>query len=460
MNTKRTKLLLVPVVVPVIAIAIAVGLSSCRVMNGYGSPVADTDGIYRVEDTGDTTTIAHMPWNVYFADTCLHALIAEGLEGNFDLLIASARIQQAEAALTTANAAYFPTASLVGQLTHSEPKDNRNTNFNLGVAVQWEADLRGKLNSQARARYAQLLNSHAYRHLVQTSLIANIATSYYTLMALDEQLRITGETIELLKESSATMQHLMDAGLLNAAAVEQSKALLYNTQISIPGLESRIRQIENTLSVMVGRKAGEIERQNIRIQNLPGQLKYGLPAQLLSHRPDVRQAELNFRSAFEMKNAARAALYPSITLNVNAGTAIESFFRPENILINIIGGITQPIFAGNQLRGQLKIAKAQQEEALLNFKKTLLSAGQEVSDILYAFESSRHKNELRAKQIEALTTAVYFTQELLKAGEANYTEVLTAEQNLLQAKIAQVNDKLEQIQAVVNLYRALGGGAG
>ncbi|MDR1937280.1 MAG: TolC family protein [Tannerellaceae bacterium] len=445
-------------------IILAAGLSSCQVMNRYQSPDPDLTGLYRGEQPGDTTTIARIPWNQYFADTCLQALISEGIRQNFDLRIAYTRIQQAEANLTIANSAYFPTASLVGQVTHNEPEARRSTQFGLGVAVQWEIDIRGKLNRQARAGYARFLNSQAYRNLIQTSLVANIATSYYTLLALDEQRRITQETIGLLEESSATMQSLMDAGLLNGAAVQQSKALLYNTQISIPGLDNRIRQLENSLSVMTGRKPGAIDRQNIRIQYVPEEMKYGVPAQLLSHRPDVKQAELAFRSAFEMTQAAQAAFYPAVTINSGSMAAfgamtLTNFFRPENILINLIGGITQPLFAGNQLRGQLKIAKAQQEEALLNFEKAVLTAGQEVSDILYAFESSRRKDELRTSQIETLATAVYFTQELLKAGEANYTEVLTAEQNLLQAQLAQVSDKLEQIQAVVNLYRALGGGA-
>jgi NodT family efflux transporter outer membrane factor (OMF) lipoprotein len=421
------------------------GISSCQVVNRYQSPETDLAGLYREDSPGDT--IARIPWNQYFADTCLHALIEEGLAHNFDLRIASARIRQAEASLTVANSAFFPSATLVGRTVKDEP-------FTLGASVQWEIDLRGKLNRQARARYAQLLNSHAYRNLIQTSLIANIATSYYTLTALDEQLRITKETIRLLEESSETMQSLMDAGLLNGAAVEQSKALLYSTQISVPELENSIRRLENALSLMTARKPGPVDRQNIRIQNLPERLKYGVPAQLLSYRPDVRQAELNFRSAFEMTNAARAALYPAVTLSFTPA----DIFRPGQFLLSLAGSLTQPLFAGNQLRGQLKTAKAQQEEALLGFEKAMLVAGQEVSDILYAFESSKRKNELRTRQIKSLTTAVYFTQELLKAGEANYTEVLTAEKNLLQAQLAQVSDKLEQIQAAVNLYRALGGG--
>ncbi|MDR2810743.1 MAG: efflux transporter outer membrane subunit [Tannerellaceae bacterium] len=441
MHIKTIPYILVPVIV------LLAGLSSCQVLNRYQSPQTDLTDLYREGNPDDTTTIAHIPWNQYFADTCLHALIEEGLSRNFDLRIAYTRIQQAEASLLIANSAYFPTATLVGRSTDNEP-------FALGASVQWEVDIRGRLNRQARARYAQLLNSHVYRKLIQTSLVANIATSYYTLMALDEQLRITQETIRLLEESSSTMQSLMDAGLLNGAAVEQSKALLYSTQISIPGLENRIRQMENALRLMTAQKPGPIARQNIRIQNLPERLKYGVPAQLLAHRPDVRQAELNFRSAFEMKNAAQAALYPAVTLNF----ALVDIFSPGNFLTGLVGSVTQPIFAGNQLRGQLKIARAQQEEALLNFEKALLTAGQEVSDMLYAFESSGRKNELRTRQIETLSTAVYFTQELLKAGVANYTEVLTAQQNLLQAQLSQVSDKLEQIQAVVNLYRALGGG--
>jgi NodT family efflux transporter outer membrane factor (OMF) lipoprotein len=448
------------------------GLPSCQVVNKYHTPDVDLDGLYRGEQPEDTTSIASMPWNHYFTDTCLQDLIAEGLQQNHDLRMAYTRIQQAEVSLLIARSAYFPTVAIAGQATHSVLSEANgkkdvlgysSNQFRLGVAAQWELDIWGKINRQGRAAYARYLSSEAYRTLIQTSLIANIANSYYSLLALDEQLVVTKESILLLEESAATMQSLMDAGLLNAAAVEQSKALLYNTQISVPGLESRIRQLENSLSVMLGRQPGSIERLNIGIQTVPTEMKHGIPAQLLSHRPDVMQAELAFRSAFEMKNAAQAALYPSITLSsgsmIGYGAAtLSNFFRPENLLANIVGGLTQPLFAGNQLRGQVKIAKAQQEEALLNFEKTVLTAGQEVSDILYSFESSQKKNVPRSQQIRSLLTSVEFTKELLKAGEANYTEVLTAEQNLLQAQLGQVTDKLEQIQAVVNLYRALGGG--
>lgn len=307
------------------------------------------------------------------------------------------------------------------------------------------------------------LNSHAYKNLIQSSLVANIATSYYSLLALDEKLSITVETVKLLEENVETMEDLKNAGLQNGAAVEQSKSLLYSTRASIPDLESQIRQMENSICSLLGRKPGSISRASIYDQKYPDQLEYGVPVQMLAKRPDVQQAELSFRSAFELTNAAQASFYPSITLSsgsIGYGTTntLSNFFKPENIFASIIGGLTQPIFAKKQLTGNLKIAKAQQQEALLTFEQTVLNAGQEVNDILFSFDSSLKKNETREMQIEACRNSVYFTQELLKAGDANYTEVLTAEQNLLSALLTQVDDKLEQLQYSVNLYKALGGG--
>ncbi|MDR2950966.1 MAG: efflux transporter outer membrane subunit [Prevotella sp.] len=459
--------------VVLLGVILSMGFTSCGVVSNYKAPEIDSDDLFREENPIDTTTIANIPWREYFTDPALQALIDEGLTNNFDMRIAYTRIQQAEAGLVVAKSAYFPTIALAGQVNHTQIsyKNGKErvlgydggTTFALGFAVQWEADLWGKLSSKSRAQYANLISTHAYRNLIQTSLISNIATTYYSLQALDEQLKITLETIELLKESTITMDAMMQAGLLNRAGVKQSEALLYSTQVSVPALESQIRQLENSLSVLVGRKPGPIYRTSIKEQSVPAHLAFGVPTQMLSKRPDVLQAEMGFRYAFEMKNVAQRSLYPSITLSTPSSVGygsntLSQFFKPTNILANIVGGLTQPIFAGNQLRGQLKVAKAQQEEALLTFEQTVLKASQEVSDIMYTYESSLRKNENRAKQVDALFTAVSDTKNLLTAGEANYTEVLNAEQSLLQAQLGQVNDKLEQLQASVNLYRALGGG--
>lgn len=449
-----------------------IGLPSCQVMNKYETPEVDTINLYGEMTSADTTTIANTPWKEYFTDPFLIALIDEAIDKNFDLQIAYTRIQQAEASLGMAKAAYFPDVSLVGQVNHSRSSNGSNgkdvlgyhsTNYSLGISTSWELDVWGKLNRQSKAKYAQFLNSHAYKNLIQTSLIANVAISYYSLLALDEKLAITLETAGLLEENVQTIEDLKQAGLQNGAAVEQSKSLLYSTQASIPDLESQIRQLENSISTMLGRKPGTVTRSSIKSQHYPDQLEYGVPVQMLAKRPDVQQAELSFRSAFELTNAAQASFYPSITLSTGSigfGTnnTLSNFFKPENIFASIIGGLTQPIFARKQLTGNLKIAKAQQEEVLLMFEQTVLQAGQEVTDILFSFESSLKKNETRNRQIEACKNSVYFTQELLKAGDANYTEVLNAEQNLLSAQLSRVNDRLEQLQCSVNLYKALGGG--
>lgn len=456
----------------------SMGLTSCGVLNTnkYESPQIDTQNMFRGINPTDTTTIANIPWKEYFKDPVLQALIDEGITNNYDLRIAYSRIKQAEAGLTIAKSAYFPTVALAGQVTHSQISTNRNgkervLGYNggdqwfLGIAVQWEADIWGKLNSKSKAAYAQFMSTQAYRNLIQTSLVANIATTYYSLLALDEQLRISKETIGLLTESSSTMQHMMEGGMLNRAGVKQSEALLYKTKISIPNLEMQIKQLENSLCVILGRKPGTIIRSTLHKQSVPVYMEFGVPAQMLAKRPDVFQAEMAFRYAFEMKNVAQRSLYPSFTLGSSGSSilgyssnTLSQFFQPTNILANIVGGLTQPLFAGNQLKGQLKVAKAQQEEALLTFEQTVLKASQEVSDIMYSYESSLSKNEDRKQQIESLIIAVDDTQNLLKAGEANYTEVLSAEQNLLQAQLEGISDKLEQLLASVNLYRALGGG--
>lgn len=455
-----------------IGFIILVGFTSCQVVNQYKSPELDTENLYREMASSDTTTIADIPWREYFSDPILVGLIEEGIENNFDLQIAYTRIQQAEANLSMAKAAYFPDLSLVGQVNHSRSSNGsggkdvlgyHSTNYSLGVSAGWELDIWGKLNRQSRAKYAQYLNSHAYKNLIQTSLIANIATSYYSLLALDEKLTITKETVLSLNENVETIDALKEAGIQTGAGVEQSKSLLYSTQTSIPDLESQIRQLENSICVMLGRQPGTVERSSLYSQQYPEHLEYGIPTQMLAKRPDVMQAELSFRSAFELTNVAQASFYPSITLSTGSigyatTNTLSNFFKPENLFASIIGGLTQPIFARKQLTGNLKIAKAQQQEALLTFEQTVLTAGQEVSDILYSFDSSLQKNSIREKQIESCKKSVYFTQELLKAADATYIEVLTAEQNLLSALLSQVNDKLEQLNYSVNLYRALGGG--
>lgn len=467
-NNITNKLIWVPLMVGVVLLA------SCSASKNTANLEADTKGLFRDEADStltDTTTIANTPWKEYFVDAQLQSLITEGLEKNIDLKIAYTRITQAEANLKIAKSAYLPSVSGVGQVNQTLTSKGTNgtadvfgtssTVGSLGLSASWELNLWGKQTNLSRAKYASYLNSFAYRNLIQTALVAKIANGYYNLLALDEQLRITKATEILLTQSAETMLALKNAGQQNQAAVEQSNALLYSTQLMIPVLESKIRQQENAICTILGRRSGKIERSLMSKPVVPEKMYHGVPLQLLAKRPDVQQAELNYRSAFQLTKAAQASLYPTLTitpLSVGYMGAASDLFKPANLAANVVGGITQPIFMKGQLRGNLKIAKAQQEEALLSFQNAVNVAGQEVSDILYSYKISADKDIYRTKQIESLTKAVDYTEELLKAGEATYTEVLLAQQNLLNVQLSQVNDWLEQYSYSVNLYKALGGG--
>jgi len=453
---------------------IAVGFVSCRNYKELTKvPQPDTKKLVRdaAENSTDTTSLAIIPWKSYFPDSKLQTLIAEGIDRGYNMQVAMSRIQQAEAGLYMSKSAFLPSVAAAAQIDHTRFSAGKNgtdvfgyyTNVNsLGLSISWEADLWGKLNSQTKSKYAAYLNTLEYKKLIQTTLISNIARSYYSLMALDEQLRTTKATIVLLQKSTETLQALKEAGQITAAGVEQSKALLYSTQLSVFDLESRIRQQENAICVLIGRVPGAIERGSINDQMIPSTMNGNVSVRTLANRPDVKQAELSLQSAYALTEAAKAAFYPSFSINTLslgfAAGGVSSFFSPANLAAEIIAGITQPIFSKGQLKGNLKISKAQQNEALLTFSNTLLVAGQEVSDILYSYKSLVNKNEWRDKQVESLIKSVDYTQELLKAGEANYTEVLSAQQNLLSAQLSKVNDKLDQLTQSVSLYKALGGG--
>lgn len=456
------------------ALAAALTLASCKSNRNIASPEMDTQSLYRDADTAtlDSVTIADIPWQTYFGDADLQALIEEGIANNYDLQMAQMRIDQASAALMMSRAALYPTLSAGIQsnqqristgadgtkvLGYSAPSSINQ----VGFSASWEIDVWGKLRNQKRAKAIAFQNSQEYKTLIQTNVIASIANSYYSLLALDEQLRVMLETIELLTSNAETMKYMKEAGMQTAAAVESSNAALFGAQLSVPVLESQIKKQENAISALLGRNPGTITRAKIADGATPAALAIGVPAQLLSRRPDVIQAELAFRQAYALTGAAKASLYPSFNINsASLGFAgdFSNMFNPEHIAGSMLASVMQPIFFKKQLRGNVKIAEAQQEETLLNFKNTVLKAGQEVSSILDNYQSSLKKNNLRQQQVEALTNALDFTQELLSAGEANYLEVLNAQSGLLTAQLNQVNDKLEQMTYTVSLYKALGGG--
>lgn len=447
-------------------------LTAC-VTRKYERPVLNSNDLYRDNAGKDSTTIADLPWKTLFADAGLQSLIQQGINENLNLKQAIERIKIAEATLLQSRAALLP--SLTGDLSVTDAKQSKAAlNFPPGVNINtetqtyraqlstsWEADIWGKLSSAKRSAYASLLESDAAKRAVQTQLIANIANAYYNLLALDKQLSITEQTIKIRKADVETMKSLKEAAVVNGAAVVQSEANLYAAEVTLPDLRRSIRETENALSILLGKGPGKIDRSTLDQQIVYSELQTGVSAQLLQNRPDVQAAELAFRSAFENKNVARAFFYPSLTLTANGGLSslsLKNFFD-NSLFYNLIGGITQPIFNRGQNKARLKTAEAQQQIAFYSFQQTLLNGGQEVSNALFAYQTAGEKESTRAKQIASLTKAVDFTKELLRYSSAtNYTDVLTSEQSLLAAQLSGINDRLQKLQSVVNLYRALGGG--
>lgn len=447
-------------------------LSAC-VTKKYERPAVNSNGLYRESTSTDTATIADLPWKTLFADASLQLLIEQGINGNLDLKQAIERIKVAEATLLQNRAALLP--SLTADLSVTDTKQsvaalnfppgiNINTETQLykaQLSTSWEADIWGKLSSAKKSAYASLLQTDAAKRAVQTQLIANIANAYYNLLALDKQLSITEQTIKIRQADVETMKSLKEGAVVNGAAVVQSEANLYAAQVTLPDLKRSIRETENALSILLGRGAGKIDRSTLDQQIAYSNLQTGVSAQLLQNRPDVQAAEFAFRSAFENKNFARASFYPALTLTANGGLSslsLKNFFD-NSIFYNLIGGLTQPIFNKGLNKARLKTAEAQQQIAFYSFQQTLLTSGQEVSNALFAYQTAEEKEKTRAMQVASLTKAVDYTKELLRYSSAtNYTDVLTSEQSLLAAQLNSINDRLQKLQSIVNLYKALGGG--
>lgn len=455
--------------IPVLIIlATTVMMSSCNLYRNYSRPEVNTSGLYRDTESAtdtlasDTSNIGNIPWQDIFKDPKLQSLISQGLENNIDLQNATLRVQEYQAQLGAARLAYTPSLGLSPTGTISSfDKTAAVKTYQLPITASWEVDLFGKLLNAKRGAKAALMQSEAYRQAVRTQVVASIANGYYTLLMLDRQLEISEKTAASWKQSVETMKALKQAGNVNEAAVVQSEANSYAVSASLPDLRLQIRETENALSLLLGQPAQSIARGKITEQELPGKISAGVPIQLLSNRPDVKQAEMALSGAFSNTNVARAAFYPQLTLSGDGGwtnSAGSAILNPGKLIASATAGLVQPIFNRGANRARLKIAKAQQEEARLTFQNTILNAGNEVSNALYQYKTAEDKSVLRTEQIRALEQSVDYTQQLLKLSSATYLEVLTAQQSLLNAQLTDISDQFQGIQAIINLYHAVGGG--
>lgn len=333
--------------------------------------------------------------------------------------------------------------------------------YDLAAAAEWEVDLFGKLLNEKRGAAAALAGQEAYRQAVETQLVATVANSYYTLLMLDRQLEITRSTSEVWAENVRVMEALKRAGQTTEMAVAQTVAEQASVEASVLALERQVLQTENALCVLLGTTPRTIDRSTLDAQRFPDSLAAGIPLRLVDRRPDVRQCEAALAEAYYATNTARSAFYPSITLGGTAGwtnAAGAAISNPGQWLFTAVGSLVEPLFARGRNRANLKIAQAQQQEALVNFRQSLLTAGAEVNDALVQWQTARRRLELDNRQVEALRSALRSAELLMQHSSQNYLEVLTARQALLQAELDAASDCFDKIQGIINLYHALGGG--
>ena len=436
-------------------------MAGCGIYKPYSRPEVETDGLYRDIPTEDTVTLASLSWRELFTDPQLQTLIETGLEQNTDLRIARLRVEEAEAILQNARLSYLPSVSLTPEGGVSRHDGTTAKTYNLGASASWEIDIFGKVTNAKRGARAALEGSRAYEQAVQTQLVATVANSYYTLLMLDRQLTIQNRTLATWEQSVKVLEALKRAGKSNDAAVLQAQANRMALESSVLALRQSIHETENALSTLLALPAGAIERGTLDGQQFPEELSVGVPLQLLANRPDVRQAEYSLAQAFYATNAARAAFYPNLTLSgalgwTNNGGGVV--LNPGKWLLGAIGSLTQPLFNRGTNRANLKIAKAQQEEATLLFRQSLLDAGKEVNDALTAWQTARQRIEIAGSQITVLREVVRKTELLMRHSPTTYLEVLTAQQSLLATELAEAQDRFDEIQGVIDLYCALGGG--
>lgn len=441
----------------------ALTLVSCGVYKPYSRPETETDGLYR--DTvaaADTTTLAALSWRKLFTDPNLQVLIEQGLQHNTDLGIARLQVKEAEAVLMNARLSYLPSLSLSPEGGISRYDGSTAKTYNLAATASWELDIFGKTTNAKRGAREALEGSCDYAQAVQTQLIATIADSYYTLLMLDRQLEIGEQTLQSWSGSVRTLEALKKAGQTNDAAVLQARANRMQLEASVISIRKSIAETENALSALLALPSQEIPRGTLEESAFPERLSTGVPLLLLSNRPDVRQAEHNLAQSFYNTNAARAAFYPSLTLSGTVGWTNNGggmVMNPGKWLANAIGSLTQPLFNKGTNIANLRIAKARQEEAALRFRQSLLDAGKEVNNALSQWQAARQRISIGARQVATLQESVRKTELLMRHSSTSYLEVLTAQQSLLSAEQAQAQDRFDEIQGVINLYHALGGGS-
>jgi len=448
---------------------VAAMMSSCHIYKAYDRPEAiTTSGIYRdpasATDTlaSDTTNMGNLPWKEVFRDAKLQALIEEGLNNNVDVQAAALSVKEAKVMLTSAKLSYLPSINIAPQGTATSMDDGNYVKaYTLPAVASWEFDLFGKILNSKRGQKVAYQKSQYAQQAVRSSIICGIANIYYSLLMLDRQVAITTETSDIYKENVRVMEAMKTAGMTTEAGVAQMRAASNQVDASLIDLKRQVRETENSLAILLGRAPQTIERTTLDEQVMPEKLMAGVPLQLLENRPDVKMAEMTLAAAYYSTNQARAAFYPGLTITGTAGWTNGSNISVSNpgvFLMQAMASLAQPIFNKGKLIANLKVTKAEEKIAQMNYQQTILKAGKEVSDALFLFDCQNKKLENDKVRVEQLNKAVIATKALFQSASATYLEVLTSQQSLLSAQLSEVADNFQRIQAVINLYSAVGGG--
>ena len=442
-------------------------LASCGLYNKYERPGVNTQGLVRdtlsLTDTlavNDTTSFGNLPWRSVFTDPQLQTLIQQGLDNNVDLLNAALSVKMIEAQLACAKLAFLPSIALTPQGTLSSFDGSKTTkSYQLPISASWNVDLFGNILSQKRSAQMQLLQAKDYQLAVKTNIITGVANLYYTLLMLDRQLEILTEMEGLTKETWDMMALQMKFGRARSTSVQSAEASYYSVQSQITDMKRQIREVENSLSLLLCQPGQAISRGKLYEQSLPSEFSTGVALQMLNNRPDVHAAEMSLAACYHNVQTARSRFYPSINITGSGiFTNNNGTVNPGKWLLSAIGSLTQPIFANGQLVAGLKVAKAQQEQAFNNWQNAIYKAGNEVSNALVSYNSYDERSRLEQKQTDLYRQTVEDTRQLYKSSGSTYLEVISAQANLLNAEITKVTDDFYKMQAVVSLYSALGGG--
>jgi multidrug efflux system outer membrane protein len=452
-------------------------LSACKVSKDVTIPDTNLPAAYPAAGT-DTSSITKMPWAMFFSDPELKALIGEAINHNNDLQVALKDIEAASLTLRQAKLGNIPSLGIQATANTNRPSDNSLNGLSLQqynfaskhiedytvtASLSWEADLWGKIRSQKAAALAEYLGTGEARKVIQTKIVSDVAKGYYNLLMLDAQLTIAKSNVKLNDSTLRIIQLQFDAGQVTSLAVQQANAQKLAAAGLVPQFEQLITIQENALSILTGSLPGNIRHQtDLAAVNIAGPIGAGIPSDLLSHRPDVKQAELALAEANGNVGYAKANMYPSLAITAQGGLdafkANNWFTIPASLFGAVAGSLTQPLFNQKKLSTAYQVAKVRREQTVIVFRQSVLIAVGEVSDNLVAIKKLEQQQSFAAERVAALQQATRNSQQLFSNGLATYLEVITAQGSVLQGELELAAIRKSQLDARIDLYRAVGGG--